>query len=78
MPEEEIAPRTPPGNLRAEQALLGALLSNNKAYDHVSEFLRPHHFWHDAHQHIFKAVEERLHKNQLADPVTLIPHLTQQ
>lgn len=35
----ELAPRLPPANLEAEQALLGALLANNKAYERVSEFL---------------------------------------
>jgi DnaB-like helicase N terminal domain len=31
--------RAPPQNLEAEQALLGALLSNNEAADRVSNFL---------------------------------------
>ncbi|MDB5380661.1 MAG: replicative helicase, partial [Rhodospirillales bacterium] len=36
--------RMPPSNTQAEQALLGALLANNKAYERVSEFLAEHHF----------------------------------
>ena len=31
--------RTPPHNLEAEQALLGAILINNDAFDRVSDFL---------------------------------------
>ena len=31
--------RTPPNNLEAEQALLGAILVNNEACDRVSSFL---------------------------------------
>ena len=33
-----------PQNLEAEQALLGAILANNKAFERVSEFLKPQHF----------------------------------
>ncbi|HET9146594.1 MAG TPA: DnaB-like helicase N-terminal domain-containing protein, partial [Acetobacteraceae bacterium] len=39
-----LSQRLPPANLEAEQALLGALLANNKAYERVSEFLSPEHF----------------------------------
>ena len=35
---------TLPQNLEAEQALLGAILANNKAFEKVSEFLKPQHF----------------------------------
>ena len=34
----------PPHNFEAEQALLGAILVNNAAYQRVAEFLRPEHF----------------------------------
>ena len=33
-----------PQNLEAEQALLGAILANNRAYEKVSDFLKPQHF----------------------------------
>ena len=36
--------RVPPHNFEAEMALLGAILANNRAYERVSEFLRPEHF----------------------------------
>ena len=32
-----LSQRLPPSNVQAEQALLGALLANNKAYERVSE-----------------------------------------
>ncbi|MBV9221936.1 MAG: hypothetical protein JOY94_21155, partial [Methylobacteriaceae bacterium] len=35
--------RVPPHNLEAEQALLGAILVNNDAFDRVSDFLKPEH-----------------------------------
>ena len=36
--------RSPPANIEAEQALLGAILVNNAAYHRVAEFLRAEHF----------------------------------
>jgi len=42
-PREPVT-RVPPHNIEAEQALLGALLLNNDAFDRVSDFLRPEHF----------------------------------
>ena len=63
--------RTPPANLEAEQALLGALLANNKAYDKVAEFLRPDHFADPAHGQIFGAIQRRCEAGQLADAVTI-------
>jgi replicative DNA helicase len=46
----------PPANVQAEQALLGALLANNRAYERVSEFLAPEHFAHPIHGRIYQAI----------------------
>jgi len=67
------APRIPPNNLQAEQALLGALLANNKAYERVSEFLAPEHFADPVHGRIYRAIQRRTEAGQLADVVTLRP-----
>ena len=40
----ELTFREPPHNLDAEQALLGAMLVNNEAYERVSDFLEPGQF----------------------------------
>ena len=37
---EELDVTRLPRNIEAEQALIGALLANNKAYEKISEFLR--------------------------------------
>lgn len=66
-----VAQRQPPANLQAEQALLGALLANNKAYERVSEFLAPEHFANATHGRIFAAIQRRIEAGQLADAVTL-------
>jgi replicative DNA helicase len=66
-----LSQRLPPSNLEAEQALLGALLANNKAYERVSDFLAPDHFAHPAHGRIFQSIARRIDSGQLADAVTL-------
>jgi replicative DNA helicase len=66
-----LSQRLPPANLQAEQALLGALLANNRAYERVSEFLAPEHFADPVHGRIFAAIARRIEAGQLADAVTL-------
>ena len=66
-----LSQRQPPSNLQAEQALLGALLANNKAYERVSEFLQPDHFADPINGRIFRAIARRVEVGQLADGVTL-------
>jgi len=63
--------RLPPQNMQAEQALLGALLANNKAYERVSDFLAGEHFADPIHGRIFGSIQKRLEAGQLADAVTL-------
>tara|TARA_R110002095_G_scaffold1355_3_gene7027 strand:+ start:1253 stop:2872 length:1620 start_codon:yes stop_codon:yes gene_type:complete len=60
-----------PHNIEAEQALLGALLYNNLAYENVSDFLRASHFSERAHEQIYEAITLLLERGQVADPVTL-------
>lgn len=66
-----IAFRTPPHNFEAEQALLGAILLNNRAFERVSEFLRPEHFADPVHGRIFAACGKLIERGQIANPVTL-------
>ncbi len=66
-----LSQRLPPSNLAAEQALLGALLANNKAYERVSDYLAPEHFADPLHGRIFAAIGRRIEAGQLADAVTL-------
>ena len=51
-----LSQRLPPSNQAAEQALLGALLANNKAYERVAEFLIPDHFIDPLHGRIYQAI----------------------
>lgn len=66
--------RQAPHNIEAEQALLGALLVNNKAFERVSEFLRAEHFYDASHSKIYAAINTTLERGQIANPVTLKPY----
>lgn len=63
--------RSLPHNIDAEKALLGAILVNNRALEHVSEFLRPEHFFAEQHVRVFDAARKLAENGQIADPVTL-------
>lgn len=73
MTEGEIEYRQPPHNLLAEQALLGALLVNNEAYDRVCDFLMPEHFFEDVHARLYFAISQLIDEGKTADPVKLKP-----
>jgi replicative DNA helicase len=63
--------RTPPHNDEAEMALLGALLQNNRAFERVSEFLKPENFANRIHGRLFEAIGRLIEKGQIADQITL-------
>ena len=65
------AVRTPPHNIEAEQALLGALLVNNVVFEKVSELLQPDHFYDPVHGRIYGAMSTLINRGQIADPKTL-------
>jgi replicative DNA helicase len=63
---------TAPHNLQAEQALLGAMLFDNAAYERLSDRLQARHFYEPFHQRLFQAMEEYIRKGQLAEPIMLM------
>ena len=44
-----------PHNYEAEMALIGAILTNNRAYERVKEFLLPEHFADPAHAKVYES-----------------------
>ena len=62
---------TLPQNIEAEQALLGAILANNKAFEKVSEFLKPQHFADSTHAKIFEVISKLITRGHVADVITL-------
>src|SRR6476646_11689481 len=68
---EDVRLREPPHNFEAEQALLGAILVNNAAYQRVAEFLRPEHFADPLHGKLFDALSKLIERGQVVSPVSL-------
>lgn len=68
-----LAKPLPPQNIEAEQALLGALLVNNRLYEKVAEFLKADHFAVPTHGRIYTAISTQIERGQLASAVTLKP-----
>ena len=54
-----FTPKQLPTNLEAEQAVLAAVLMNNRALERVGDFLKPDHFTHPAHKEIYKLMERQ-------------------
>ena len=67
-----------PQNLEAEQALLGAILANNKAFEKVSEFLKPQHFADAIHSKIFEVIAKLIQRGHVADVITLKNYFEQE
>ncbi len=63
--------RISPNNIEIEQALLGALLINNRALEKVSEFLKSEHFYVASHGRIYDAIIKMVERGQDASPATL-------
>ncbi|MDE5615552.1 MAG: replicative DNA helicase [Alphaproteobacteria bacterium] len=78
MSDMDFTPKTLPTNLEAEQAVLAAVLMNNRALERVAEFLRPEHFSHPAHQEIFKLAQRQFAAGIPFDIITAKNYLDQQ
>lgn len=63
--------REQPGNIEAEQALLGAILVNNDAFYRVSDFLKPEHFLEPLHRQIYAVAGEQIRLGKTSNPVTI-------
>ncbi|MFO0541596.1 MAG: DnaB-like helicase N-terminal domain-containing protein, partial [Phenylobacterium sp.] len=61
----------PPANVEAEQALLGALLYDNAAFERLGDNLEPRHFYEPFHQRLFAVIQTQIRKGQLAEPILL-------
>ena len=60
-----------PHNIEAEQALLGAVLFDNNAYERLNDQLQARHFYEPLHARLFAAIESHVRKGQLAEPIVL-------
>lgn len=69
------APKIPPHDEVAEQSVLGAILIDKDAMIDVAEFLRPEHFYKEAHSHIYSAVLTLFEQHEPLDMVTVTAQL---
>src|SRR5215471_18164486 len=74
---EDARLREPPHNFEAEQALLGAILVNNAAYQRVAEFLRPEHFADPLHGKLYDSLGKLIERGQVVSAVTLKTYFEQ-
>jgi replicative DNA helicase len=63
--------RIPPHNAEVEAGLLGAILTNDRALEKVSEFLHAEHFYEPVHGRIYDAARRLVERGQKASPQTL-------
>ncbi len=65
------APKVPPHSQEAEQAVLGALMIDHRAWERVSDRLISKDFYRHDHQLIFKAMTDLAERNQPFDVITV-------
>ncbi|WP_347548224.1 replicative DNA helicase [Pseudalkalibacillus hwajinpoensis] len=70
-----FADRTPPQNIEAEQAVIGAVFLEIDALTTATELLQPEDFYRAAHQKIFSVMIELSEKGEPVDLVTVTSEL---
>lgn len=70
--------RIPPQALDLEQAVLGALITDDEAAIALDEFLQPEHFYHVWHQKIYAAIQTLVRRQQPVDLLTVQQELKDQ
>src|SRR5215213_5000056 len=67
--------KVPPQAKDLEEAVLGAIMLEKKAFDAVIEILKPECFYVDAHQRIYRAMQGLAQKNKPIDILTVAEEL---
>jgi len=73
-----FADRTPPQNIQAEQAVLGAIFLEPSAIGAASERLMPEDFYRTSHQRIFQVMLDLSERGEPVDVVTVTAELRNQ
>lgn len=63
--------KMPPHSIDAEQAVLGGLMLDNKAWDQISDRITEKHFYRRDHQMIFRAMSKLMEEGQPLDVITV-------
>src|SRR5512141_186087 len=61
--------RALPHSIDAEQAVLGAILTDETAFDQIAALIKSSDFYLLAHQHVFGACEELAKEAKALDPI---------
>ncbi|WP_075066942.1 replicative DNA helicase [Candidatus Berkiella aquae] len=69
--------KVPPHSVDAEQAVLGGLMLDNKAWDQIADKLVEKHFYRRDHQLIFRAMVKLMSENKPLDVITVSEVLQQ-
>lgn len=69
----DAATRELPHSIEAEQALLGAILVNNRSLDRVTDTLETAHFYDPLHGRLFDVMRDLIEGGKLANPTTISP-----
>ncbi|WP_206680703.1 replicative DNA helicase [Hymenobacter polaris] len=67
--------KLPPQRLEMEAAVLGALMLEKDALTTVIDILKPHSFYKDGHQRIYKAINNLFDKSEPIDQLTVVQEL---
>ncbi len=67
--------RTPPQNIEAEKAVLGAMMLSDEAIGTALEHLDSFYFYETRHQKIFEAIKDLYSERRNVDLITLCDHL---
>lgn len=71
-----VALKATPHSVAAEQALLGALMVNNRCYDEIAGQLTPEHFYIPLHAAVFEAIERIINTSGVeANPINIAQQL---
>lgn len=65
-------------SIESEQAVLGAILFENAAYDEIGHFLKPEHFYDPVHGLIFEMICKLILEGKVANPVLINAAMSQE
>src|SRR5580704_11073040 len=74
-PSSMVYGKLPPQAKDLEEAVLGAIMLEQSAFDTVAEILKPEHFYVESHQLIFKCMQSLTQKSQPIDILTVSEEL---
>ncbi|MEN3238248.1 replicative DNA helicase [Methylobacterium ajmalii] len=72
---DQLALRTLPFDIETEQALIGGVLLDNRAYARVAAIVEARHFFDDTHRRIWEVTSKLCESGRAATPLTLKAYL---